>query len=342
MTLRVTRLLQSAAPVTVLDGGMGHQLKKMGVSITGKVGSMRRFLGVVMANIDTPDLVRDAHLAYIDAGAEVITTNTYACVPKLFDQLSNDDPELEKVLKQGGLENLIAKGGEAAQAAKKLRPGCKVKIAGSLPPLGESYRPDLVGEFDSNVEKYKQIVNGIAPYSDLLINETMSSALEAKAAVKAALEASSDLPIWVSWTINDEKPVLRSGESIKEAVAALVDLGGGTFPSRIEGCMFNCSKAETITEALPLLKEALPPSVKLGAYANGFQVALFGDSGLPAAGKEAMMGGSSEYRDMSPEEYYKGFVTKWIEAGATTVGGCCGVFPHHIAEISKQVRAQGQ
>ena len=58
-----------AARAVLLDGGMGHQLKAMGVEIAGKVGSMERFLGVAMANTRDPALVRDAHLAYIDAGA---------------------------------------------------------------------------------------------------------------------------------------------------------------------------------------------------------------------------------------------------------------------------------
>merc|ERR1719421_2375905 len=74
-----------ASGVMLLDGGMGHQLKAMGIEISGPVGSMRRFLGVAMANLENPQLVRDAHLAYIDAGADVITTNNYACVPKCLE-----------------------------------------------------------------------------------------------------------------------------------------------------------------------------------------------------------------------------------------------------------------
>ena len=63
-----------AARAVLLDGGMGHQLKAMGVEIAGKVGSMQRFLGVAMANTRDPALVRDAHLAYIDAGAPPLLT----------------------------------------------------------------------------------------------------------------------------------------------------------------------------------------------------------------------------------------------------------------------------
>ena len=65
----------------LLDGGMGHQLRTMGVKVEGPRGSMERFLGVAMANSKQPELVTAAHLSYIDAGADVITTNNYAVKP---------------------------------------------------------------------------------------------------------------------------------------------------------------------------------------------------------------------------------------------------------------------
>lgn len=66
----------------VLDGGMGHQLKALGVEIAGPVGSQPRFLGVCRANVDQPQLVVDAHKAFLTAGCDVITTNNYAAVPE--------------------------------------------------------------------------------------------------------------------------------------------------------------------------------------------------------------------------------------------------------------------
>eukprot|EP01052_Picozoa_sp_SAG31_P000660 SAG31_NODE_19_length_35031_cov_42.510707_11_plen_161_part_00 len=78
---------------TVLDGGMGHQLKAMGVEIKGPVGSQSRFLGVCMANKEQPDLVINAHKAFIMAGADVITTNNYAAVPKTVELAGSMDKE---------------------------------------------------------------------------------------------------------------------------------------------------------------------------------------------------------------------------------------------------------
>eukprot|EP00750_Incisomonas_marina_P000215 INCI10181.2.p1 GENE.INCI10181.2~~INCI10181.2.p1 ORF type:complete len:247 (+),score=48.72 INCI10181.2:114-854(+) len=199
----------------LLDGGMGHQLKAMGVEINGIVGSMERFLGVAMANSAQPDLVRDAHVAFIDAGADVITTNNYAVVPSCLatcDDFSGNEVELRE---------LIAAAGRCAQAAREARPQRKVKIAGCMPPLNESYRADRVGDFDENLEQYRLIASSIEPFVDIFLCETLSTADEAKAAVTAACEVAGNKPVWVSWTLHEQEPKLRSGESIHDVRIAV-------------------------------------------------------------------------------------------------------------------------
>jgi len=299
----------------IIDGGMGHQLKAMGIKIEGPVGSMRRFLGVALANIEQPEMVRDAHLAFIDAGAEVITTNSYACVPKCLSCAADDDLQ---DLTSGGIQKLIAAAGQRARDACELRPTKKVKVAGCLPPLAESYRPDKVGTFEDNLRDYRAIAASIAPFSDFLLCETMSTADEARAACTAAAE--TGLPVWVSWTLDENKPVLRSGESVEDAVAAVLGVPG--VESALEACLFNCTSPEIIVTAMPLLKAAVPEGVKVGAYANGFLTASCG---------------CGEYRDLSRGEYCDDFVCKWIAGGASIAGGCCGIFPEHIAAIKERL-----
>jgi len=300
------------AAVTILDGGMGHQLKAMGVEISGPVGSMRRFLGVAMANLEQPELVRDAHLAFIDAGADVVTTNSYSCVPKCLGHMPDG------TLGEGGIESIVAAAGRCARAAVELRPERKVLVAGSLPPLAESYRPDKVGTFEDNLAQYRTIAASIAPFSDVLLCETMSTADEARAALTAAAE--TGMRTWVSWTLDEQRPVLRSGESIEEAVAALAAVPGAERV--LEACLFNCTSPEIMVAAMPMLRAAAPASVQIGGYANGFLTAS---------------SGSGEYRDLDHDEYHDSFVSKWIASGATVVGGCCGIFPPHIAAIKKGV-----
>ena len=124
----------------------------------------------------------------------------------------------------------------------------------------------------------------------------------------------SGLPIWVSWTLNESSPTLRSGESIESAVDALRGLP-------IAAYMFNCTSPEVVSEALPRLRDApgLAPNAIFGAYANGF---LTADTG------------TGEYRDLKPEEYLR-FAVAWTQLGASVVGGCCGIFPEHISHLSE-------
>jgi len=302
--------------VILLDGGMGHQLKAMGIEIKGPVGSMRRFLGVCMANLDDPEKVRDAHLAYIDAGAEVVTTNSYACVPKCLSHFSDADlrSKLDGGAGGGRLEQLVTAAGRIAREACDMRPLRKVKVAGCLPPLAESYQPDRVGSFDDNLKQYRMIAAYLKPFSDVLICETMSTADEARAAFTAASE--TGLPVWVSWTLDESRPVLRSGESLEQAMAALLAVPG--CAGALGACLFNCTSPEITTEAMPMLRAIAPPGVRVGGYANGFVTAG---------------GGEGEYRDLGADEYYKDFVAEWISGGAEIVGGCCGVFPKHIEAV---------
>jgi len=230
----------------ILDGGMGHQLKSMGVKIEGPVGSMRRFLGVCMANVEQPNLVTAAHLEFIDAGASIITTNSYAvCGAKLFccnTMMAPLEPSIihqfhaaglsirvdrhdelvryfnlnlsvffqctprhlalvekagERTLEKHDLESFLKAAGERATEAKNLRPQRGVKVAGCLPPLRDSYRHDLVGSFDEILPDYQRIARGIAPYSDLLLCETMSTAEEARAACTAAAETGAPVYMYL-------------------------------------------------------------------------------------------------------------------------------------------------
>jgi S-methylmethionine-dependent homocysteine/selenocysteine methylase len=95
-----------------------------------------------------------------------------------------------------------------------------VRIAGALPPLRGSYRADLVGPREEIEPAYREQAEILAPYVDLLLCETMSSAAEGLACATAA--CSTGKPVWVSWTLHEDRSGrLRSGETVAEAVAAL-------------------------------------------------------------------------------------------------------------------------
>jgi len=310
----------AAGTPTLLDGGMGHLLRRNGVAVRGVIGSMERFLNVALANREQPEVVLRSHLEYLRAGADVITTNNYACVPAALE--GRGPPEK--------ITALIAAAGQiavsACEAFRKEAPSVsRPMVAGCVPPLHESYRPDRVGPDDELAEGYSLIVEHVAPYADVLLCETMSSAREGRLAAAAA--AAAGKPVWVAWTLaEDGSGRLRSGEPIEEAVAAVASCAS------IEGMLLNCSSVASTRAALPRLGAAAPVGVAVGAYANGFNT-------VKAAGGGAsdLTGGQSEYDVQLTPEAYAECAREWVEQGASIVGGCCGVFPEHIAQVARQL-----
>lgn len=294
--------------VLVMDGGMGHELRRRGIEVKGAIGTVERFLGVALANTKQPDIVEAAHRAYIDAGAHIIVTNNYACVPGTIG---------------ADVVTHIAAAGKVARAAVS---GTKSIVAGSLPPLKASYRPDLVAPEEEMARDYRTIAEALVPYSDVLVCETMSTAREAAAACHAGLATGK--PVWVAWALSEKcDGTILSGETIEEAVAALGEeaLLEGTG---VAACLFNCSQVEATDVALPRLRAVLPSHIKIGAYANGFQT----------VGADGKGGCASEYRkDMTPEVYAMA-ASRWAkDHGASIIGGCCGIFPEHIQALAAEL-----
>lgn len=298
---RMVSMAQAIAEndIVLLDGGNGQELRRR--SATGN-----KSLWATQVLIERPDLVRQVHEDYISAGAKVITTNTYATVRN----------RLRDVYLNHRFEELLRLGGALAQEARE-RSGKEVLIAGSLPPLHGSYRPDLVRPFDEIEPIYREHVEILAPYVDLFVCETMSNGLEGFAAASAA--ARSGKPLWVAWTLKDDgSGVLRNGETIAEAWSALGDL-------KVDAALVNCCAPESISAAIPALTQLDAPLS--GGYANAFSAIPEGwilkKDGVAVLGKR---------RDLTPESYI-GYVKEWIEAGAKIVGGCCEVGPEHISYI---------
>ena len=281
--------------------------------------SSERFLGVALANKEKPGLVRDAHIEYLRAGARVIITNNYCCVPSAL--------ELSEKKENASITELIDSAGRCAREAvemfaKETSPTEKLIVAGCLPPLHESYRADLVSQDDDELrDDYGLIVKHIAPHSDVLLCETMSSTREGKFAAEAANKVGK--PVWVSWTLNEDgSGNLRSGEPIEAAAAQVLKY------AHVEALLVNCCNLESVLAALPRLRKIAPSGIAIGAYPNGFRTVK------ASGGGEDDQGGKSEYNEQLTPEAYREQTRLWIAQGATIIGGCCGVFPEHIREVA--------
>lgn len=285
--------------VVLMDGGMGQELIHRGLT-DGPPG-----LWSANALLRSPETVLEIHRDYIRAGARIITTNTY----------STKRSRLEPVGLGDRFEALNRLAAELACRARD-EAGADILIAGSLPPLHGSYRPDLVRQSDEILPLYREQAEILAPYVDLFLCETMSTAAEGLAAATGA--AATGKPVWVAWTLDETGTgVLRSGESVSAAAAALDGLPVSAF-------LVNCCPPESITAAMPELAGLGP--WPCGGYANGF-ASVPGQWG-PGDPVEHL----GHREDLGPDAYAR-HVQAWIAAGARLVGGCCEIGPEHIARL---------
>lgn len=285
---------------TLLDGGTGQELLARADADPSPLWSAQ-----VM--IDQPELVVAVHQSFIDAGADVITTNAYSATRCRLGPhgVEHDYERLQRLA------------GELAVDARGERDD--ILIAGCLSPYGWTYRPELAPPFDELWPQYAESAALQAPYVDVVLCETMGSIDEARAAVTGA--NTTGKPVWVSWTLSDvEQATLRSGESLADAIAAIDELAPAAM-------LINCSVPEALTAAMPTLATSPVP---FGAYANGFtQIADDFEPGQVTT----MLG---HRHDLRPD-VYADVVEAWVSEGATIVGGCCEIGPAHIASLRQRL-----
>jgi S-methylmethionine-dependent homocysteine/selenocysteine methylase len=291
--------------ITLLDGGMGQTLIRRTTRTVTPMWSAD-----IMLN--EPWLVRDLHTEFIQAGARVITLNNYTATP----------PRLKRENASDKFHILHKNAINMAQEAIELAQLPNVKIAGCLPPLVASYRPDVSLSFEDSLITYRQLVEVQAANCDLFICETMSSITEAQAACTAALE--SGKPVWVALTVSDTLPTqLRSSEPLEQALKALDEFD-------IQATLLNCSQPEAINACWGLLSQQ---KCKIGAYANGF---VSVDSLYPGDSVEEL----KKRTDLSPKQYAQQAL-KWAKNGASIIGGCCEIGPEHIKAIHTALQTEG-
>ncbi len=294
--------MTAAAQVTVLDGGMGRELQRIGAPFRQPEWS-------ALALIEAPERVAEVHDSFAAAGAQVLTANSYALVPfhlgsALFDEAG---------------ATLADRAGALARGVADRR---STKVAGSLPPTLGSYQPDA---FDPVAGRaiLKVLIAGLNPHVDVWLAETLSLLDEAR--LVAELLADDTRPLWLSFTLKDQlepggQAVLRSGESVAAAAELAQSAGAGAL-------LFNCSYPEVMEAAVGEAAAALgATAIALGVYANGF--------GPPPEDYSANEALRDIRADLGPAQYAD-WAQRWVAAGATMVGGCCGIGPEHIAALAQ-------
>ncbi len=283
---------------TVLcDGAMGTMLYGCGVFINKSYDEL---------NVTQPDTVRSVHDQYLQAGAEVIETNTFGANARRLNHFGLRDRVRELNLAGAAIAR------RAAEAHRE-KQGVEAFVAGAVGSLGsvEGLAPEEVRAIFA--EQIGALAEGGV---DLLLAETMMSVMEAEQAVAAAREVAPALPIVVLATVNEAGRCL-DGRSAEDFARAMEAAGASAV-----GC--NCSSGpEAVLEAVSRMREA-----------TGLPLVAMPNAGLPRN-----VEGRHIY--LTSPEYMGSFAQKFVRAGASWVGGCCGTTPAHIRSMRGRLRALG-
>jgi homocysteine S-methyltransferase len=281
------------------DGAMGTVLYARGIFINRCYDEL---------NLSDPGLILSVHEEYLQAGAEILESNTFGA--NRFRLTRHGLGGKVAQINAAGVQ--IAR--EAVKHLKEKQAG-EAWVAGSVGPLGVRLEPlGKTGLEEARAAFAEQIRALANAGADLLIIETMPALNEAREALLAAQETAPGLPVLVMVTVDDESNCL-DGSSPQQAAALLTEWGAGALG-------VNCSTGPTtVLTAIEAMRGAT--TLPLAAMPN---------AGLPRA-----VEGRNIY--LCSPEYMASFARKAIAAGAQFVGGCCGTTPNHIRAMRSAMRA---
>ncbi len=281
------------------DGAMGTMLYGRGVFIHRCYDEL---------NLSQPDLIRTVHEEYLQAGAEILETNTFGANRYRLQRHGLQD-QVEAINKLGAQ---LAR--QAVDQAHD-KQATDAYVAGAIGPLGVQIEPLGKTSFEEARGAFAEQIRALAEGGvDLLTIETMTSLSEVHQAILAAREAAPQLPIIVMMTIDEEGNTL-DGSSPETAAQKLTEWGADAI-----GC--NCSAGPaTVLSAIERMRTAT--TLPLAAMPN---------AGMPRA-----VDGRNIY--LCSPEYMASFVRKFAAAGVQFIGGCCGTTPNHIRAMRSTLRA---
>jgi homocysteine S-methyltransferase len=292
-------LLETLSQKTLLaDGAMGTMLHARGVDFDKSFDEL---------NLSNPAAVADIHRAYIEAGAELIITNTFSA-------------NRFKLSKYGLQSNLVEINRAGVELAKRVVAASfkDVLIAGDVGPLGVRIAPYGRIKLEEAREAFAEQIQALADAgADLIIIETFSDLYEVQEAIKAAKEV-CDLPVIASVTFTRDDRTLLGDDPAKVATR-IAEAGADVIG-------VNCSGGPSqLLRILKQMKQAVP---------NGkFWV-------KPNAGWPEQVSGRIMYP--ADAEYFGEYALLFRSAGANIVGGCCGTTPQHISLMKKALESANQ
>ena len=285
----VARLKQS--PI-LCDGAMGTLLYSKGVFINRSYDEL---------NVSQPDLIRGIHHEYLQAGAEIIETNTFGANSFRLGRHSLADKVAE--INRAGVRL-------AREAAKSF----DVWVAGSVGPLGTRIEPLGKTSFEEARAAFREQIAALAESGvDLLILETFGYLEEIRQAILAARDVNSSIPIIAQVTIDEDGNCL-DGSDPETFAPKLAEWG-----AEVIGC--NCSVGPV----------AMLDAIERVHAATSLPLAAQPNAGIPRS-----VDGRNIY--LCSPEYMASYARKFVAAGVRVVGGCCGTTPDHIRKMKGALR----
>ncbi len=270
--------------VVVVDGGMGTMIQASGVEVKG---------APELLNETHEELIYSIHRAYIEAGADIIETNSFGSSPV---KLANYGLE-------GEAYRLSMKAARIARRAA----GDDVLVAGSVGPLGRILRPVGNISFDEAYDAFREQIRGLRDGgADLIFVETMSDIREAKAAILAARDVG--LPVVAMMTFQEDGKTLL-GVTPEAAAVALEAMG-------VVAIGANCSTGPD---------RMIEVATKMASVTSCPLIFM------PNAGMPRVVDGRTVF-PLGPGEFAS-YAAGFVEAGAWLLGGCCGTTPEHIRAL---------
>ncbi|MGA8938202.1 MAG: bifunctional homocysteine S-methyltransferase/methylenetetrahydrofolate reductase [Acidobacteriaceae bacterium] len=297
MAAAVDRLF--AGGTVLCDGAMGTMLYSCGVFINRCYDEL---------NVTQPETVRSVHQQYLQAGAEIIETNTFGANSFRLERFG---------LRERVGEFNLAGAAIARQCVDSIREkqGTEAFVAGAVGSLGLRLEPLGKTGLDEARAAFAEQIAALAEGGvDLLIVETMMSVDEAEQAVLAAREVAPWLKVVVLFTVDEEANCL-DGTGPEVAAERIAAIGADAV-----GC--NCSTG---------------PATVLSAVERMRAVTTLPIVAMPNAGMPRNVEGRNIY--LTSPEYMGSFARKFVRAGASWVGGCCGTTPAHVRAMRSALRA---
>lgn len=253
----------------ILDGSMGMELEKRGFHCMLP-------LWTTWALLEAPDLVREIHRDYLQAGVDVLSSATFRCSRYVLNKegIVSRFAELNRVAIQ-----------IARDAVAEVRPEREITVAGAISPLEDCYSPELTPK-DATLTKEHTIHAAMLAEAgaDLLLVETQNSEREAIIATQAAL--STGLPVWTSLMPSSATDMFN-GDSLVATARKILAMN-------VDALLLNCCTPAVAESAFATLRQAFP-DIRLGVYPNNLDGKIspeqFAEWALPMSDQAQIMGG---------------------------------------------------